>query len=306
MQAFNKLAGVQEASDTTQPSHPTLAPESYPPLPPIPQDEDRSFDARSSRRGSQHSVGLPSRTHRSNLSLHSRRSIARSRPGSTKGSRALKGTHSRDNSDDADTAQQQQQPRASHDSEQQQYEEDDAYTEDEDDEFTWGPSHPCFPHPNPHCSPDSLAAHTTRVIRIRRDWLASGDLYPQYANLYPEILSPLISDYEFRFLLSNINAILARAFTPYSTRAWFDAIVGVLTGYAWEDCGFTGARIGEHELERFMRKWNMEREGQGREGRVMMLRRTGFLTLDFVVPDPGIDGLGDEEEVEEEEYTEES
>ncbi|KAK5119988.1 hypothetical protein LTR85_007064 [Meristemomyces frigidus] len=175
--------------------------------------------------------------------------------------------------------------------------EEDAVTED----FPWNGSHPCFPHPNPHCLPNSAEYQTTRVIRVRRDWLASGDLYPQYANLYPEILDPLVSDDDFRFLISNINARLRAAFDPFSTRAWVDAAMGVVTGFLWDDFGLTGAKRAEKGLERFLERWNKGREEEGREVRVVQPRRTGFMSLDFVVPDPGIDGMGDEEDEEEDE-----
>jgi hypothetical protein len=169
-----------------------------------------------------------------------------------------------------------------------------------EEDFRWGPNHPCFPHPNPHCAPDSEEAHTTRVIRVRRDWLQAGDLYPQYANLYPEILDPLVSDEDFRFLISNINARLRETFDPYSTRAAIDAVVGAATGYIWDTLGMTGAKRGMRALETFVEKWNAEKARQEKEVRLVQLRRTGFMSMDFVIPDPHIDvveeGMEDEEE----------
>lgn len=162
-----------------------------------------------------------------------------------------------------------------------------------EEDFVWGPSHPCFPHPNPHCAPDSEEAKTTRVIRVRRDWLQAGDLYPQYANIYPEILDPLVTDEDFRFLISNINARVKAAFDPYSTRAWLDAFMGVASGFVWDDLGLTGAKKGVKELERFIDGWNAEKAREGKEVRLVQLRRTGFMGLDFVVPDPGIDVVGE-------------
>ncbi|KAK6394389.1 hypothetical protein LTR65_001723 [Meristemomyces frigidus] len=160
------------------------------------------------------------------------------------------------------------------------------------DDFVWGASHPCFPHPNPHCLPASAEHATTRVIRVRRDWLQSGDLYPQYANVYPEILDPLVTDDDFRFLVSNINARLKAAFDPFSTRAWVDTWMGVMTGFLWDDFGMTGAKRAEKGLEQFLEHWNRGKEKEGREVRVVQPRRTGFMSLDFVVPDPGIDAMG--------------
>jgi hypothetical protein len=130
---------------------------------------------------------------------------------------------------------------------------------------------------------------------VRRDWLQAGDLYPQYANLYPEILDPLVTDEDFRFLVSNINARLKACFDPYTTRAWVDSVMGVVTGYVWDDLGLTGAKKGIKELERFVDQWNKKAQSEGREVRIVQLRRTGFMALDFVVPDPGIDMVEGEE-----------
>ena len=137
------------------------------------------------------------------------------------------------------------------------------------------------------------------MIRVRRDWLQAGDLYPQYANLYPEILDPLVSEQDFRFLVSNINARLKETFDPYSTRAAVDAVLGAVTGYMWETLGLTGAKKGMRSLEGFVEKWNAERRRQERDVRLVQLRRTGFMSLDFVIPDPGIDVVeGEHDETE--------
>lgn len=139
---------------------------------------------------------------------------------------------------------------------------------------------------------------------MKRDWLIAGDLYPQYANLYPEILDPLVNDAEFRDLVSSINDILQRMLSPYTTRAWIDSLIGAATGYIWDDLGLTGAKSGEKELERFIESWNKEKEKEGHEVRVVQLRRTGFMSLDLVVPDPGIDVPRDEESEDEQDLTE--
>ena len=123
-------------------------------------------------------------------------------------------------------------------------------------------------------------------------------MYPQYANLYPEILDPLVSDEDFRFLISNINARLKEAFDPFSRRAWIDSALGVVTGFVWDDLGFTGSKKGIKALEAFLEEWNRRKEAEGKEVKVVQLRRMGFMALDFVVPDPGIDGIGAEEEGE--------
>jgi hypothetical protein len=155
-------------------------------------------------------------------------------------------------------------------------------------QFEWGPTHPCFPHPNPHCAPASAEAITTRVIRVRRDWLAHGDMYPVYANLYPEILDPLVTDAEFRSVIATINDLSKKIFEPATAAVWTDALLGFFTGYFWDDLGFTEARRAESKLEQFVKRWNGEREREGKEVRVIQPRRTGFMNLDFIIPDPGI------------------
>ena len=124
---------------------------------------------------------------------------------------------------------------------------------------------------------------------MKRDWLQAGDLYPQYANLYPEILDPLVSDEDFRFLISNLNARLRAAFDPGTARAWADALLGAVTGFIWDDLGLTGSKKGLKGLEAFIEEWNAKKVREGKEVRVVQLRRTGFMALDFVVPDPEID-----------------
>lgn len=192
-------------------------------------------------------------------------------------------------------AEQQQQQRASNETGRT-----GASASSDNDDFAWGPSHPCFPHPNPHCAPDSEEHRTTRVIRVKRDFLAAGDLYPQFANLYPEILDPLVTDTEFRFFISNLNTRLKAAFNPFAPRAWLDAVAGALTGYIWEDVGATGAKSEVKGLEKWIDAWNEERRARGQEGWVVTPRTTGFMTLDWVVPDPGVDVMrveGEEEMV---------
>ena len=118
--------------------------------------------------------------------------------------------------------------------------------------------------------------------------MLSGDLYPQYANLYPEILDPLVTDDDFRFVISNINARMRTTFDPFTPRAVADAVMGVLTGFVWDDLGLTGSKTGVKGLETFIEKWNAQKAREGKEVRLVQVRRTGFMALDFVVPDPGV------------------
>ena len=145
-------------------------------------------------------------------------------------------------------------------------------------EFAWGPSHPCFPHPNPHVPLDSELYNTTRIIRIKRDWMVKGDLAPTFANLYPEILDPLVSEDDFRLLIKKINDTLVDAFDPFTFRACLDAFLGVATFWLWDDAGLTGVKRKLADLERWIEDWNQD--VGAREGiKVIPLRRTGYLTV---------------------------
>ncbi|KAF1981828.1 hypothetical protein K402DRAFT_449034 [Aulographum hederae CBS 113979] len=165
-----------------------------------------------------------------------------------------------------------------------------AHTVDEDgeeEEYVWGPSHPCFPHVNPHVPIASPLHQTTRIIRVRRDWLMAGDTAPTFANLYPEVLDPLVSEQEFRGVIKHVNETLVDAFSPWSGRAWLDAILGVATFWAWDDLGMTGVKGKLDRLERWLEEWN-QRVGEREGVKVIPLRRTGYLTLDIQMPDPHI------------------
>ncbi|KAH7390557.1 Golgin subfamily A member 7/ERF4 family-domain-containing protein [Pyrenochaeta sp. MPI-SDFR-AT-0127] len=159
---------------------------------------------------------------------------------------------------------------------------------DDDDaasEFPWGPSHPCFPHPNPHVPLSSSLYDTTRIIRIKRDWMIKGDLAPTFANIYPEVLESLVSEDDFRLLIKKINDTLTDAFDPFTWRACLDAVMGVATFWLWDDAGLTGVKRKLAELERWIEDWNQD-VGAKESVKIIPLRRTGYLTLDIQIPDP--------------------
>jgi hypothetical protein len=149
-------------------------------------------------------------------------------------------------------------------------------------EFPWGPSHPCFPHPNPHVPLDSALYNTTRIIRIKRDWMMKGDLAPTFANLYPEILDPLVTEDDFRILIKKINDTLIDAFDPFTFRAWLDTVMGVATLWLWEDAGLTGVKKQLSGLERWIEDWNRD-VGAKEAVKIIPLRRTGYLTLSLSI-----------------------
>ncbi|KAF2095044.1 hypothetical protein NA57DRAFT_18473, partial [Rhizodiscina lignyota] len=154
-------------------------------------------------------------------------------------------------------------------------------------DYQWGPSHPCFPHLNPHVPLDSPLYESTKIIRVKRDWMVAGDLAPTFANLYPEVLDPLVSEESFRTIIRKINSELVAAFSPFTMRAWIDALLGLATFWLWDDAGLTGVKSRLKHLETWIEQWN---RGEGsKEGvQIIPLRRTGYMTLDFQIPDPHI------------------
>ena len=158
----------------------------------------------------------------------------------------------------------------------------------------WGPQHPCFPHRNPHVSIDDPEYITTRIIRVRRDWLIMGDLAPTFSNLYPEILDPAgMSEQEFRRVVDKLNRELTAAFAPWSVRNVVDGVLGLVTGWLWEDLGMTAAKGRLAKLEKWIERWNEAMARTAEEGgpappRIIPLRQTGYMTLDIQIGDPEI------------------
>lgn len=154
----------------------------------------------------------------------------------------------------------------------------------------WGPQHPCYPHLNPHVPVDSPEYHTTRIIRVRRDWLMEGDLAPTFSNLYPEILDPAgLSEQEFRRVVEKLNSELVPIFSPYNWRNVVDAVLGLVTGWLWDDFGLTAVKSRLQALEDWIEQWNEEAaKAMGSdEGaippKIIPLRQTGYMTVRFVV-----------------------
>lgn len=155
------------------------------------------------------------------------------------------------------------------------------------EELAWGPAHPCFPHHNPHVPIGSHEHLSTRVIRIRRDWMIQGDLAPTFSNLYPEILDPLLSEQEFRKVISTVNDGIIKAFDPFSLRNWLDGALGLLTGWVWDDINGPGTKSQLKSVEAWLEKWN--REVGSKDGvYIWSLRRTAYMSLDIQIPDPKV------------------
>lgn len=156
--------------------------------------------------------------------------------------------------------------------------------EEGEDEFAWGPSHPCYPHLNSHVPLDSPLYHSTRIIRVKRDWMITGDLAPTFANLYPEVLDPLVSEETFRQVVKKVNDELIAAFSPWGSRAWVDAVMGVATLWLWDDLGLTAVKAKLRALEKWLEAWN-KTEGAKEGVKIIPLRRTGYLTVSSSPPD---------------------
>jgi hypothetical protein len=154
----------------------------------------------------------------------------------------------------------------------------DGDLDDTNSEIEWGPKHPCFPHPNPHVPRDSPLYNDTRIIRVARDWMQKGDLAPTFANLYPEILDPIVEEEDFRVLIKHVNDTLIDAFDPLTFRAWVDNILGVATFWLWEDAGLSGVKRKLSALERWIENWNIE-HGEKVGVKIIPLRRTGYMTV---------------------------
>ena len=63
-----------------------------------------------------------------------------------------------------------------------------------------------------------------------------------------------------------------------------DALLGVATGWIWEDLGMSGVKSGCKSVERWIEQWN-GRDSKGDEdgdtdgAKVIPLRRTGYLSV---------------------------
>lgn len=173
------------------------------------------------------------------------------------------------------------------------------------DNVEWGPQHPCYPHLNPHVARDSPLHISTRVIRIKRDWMVAGDLAPTFSILYPEVLDPVVPEDAFRDLVKHVNSEMVRVFDPWSWRAWVDAGMGLLTGWVWDDLGLDNASREMKKLERWIGSWNARLNRKNGAGspetdprkavKCVPLRRTAYLCLDIQIPDPEITPEPEEE-----------
>ncbi|KAF8245158.1 hypothetical protein K440DRAFT_528356, partial [Wilcoxina mikolae CBS 423.85] len=149
----------------------------------------------------------------------------------------------------------------------------------EDEE--WNSTHPCFPHRNPHVPPTSPEYESTRIIRVARDYMYSGDLSPAFSNIYPEILQDLLSEERFRDVIRRVNSELYAAHSPWGVWNILEGFVGMLTLWVYEDVFGTFAKRRIQRLERYVEEVNGELEREGLGVKIIPLRRTGYLNVSF-------------------------
>jgi hypothetical protein len=117
--------------------------------------------------------------------------------------------------------------------------------------------------------------------------MVKGDLAPTFSNLYPEILDPLLPEQEFRTVIAKLNKDLVAAFNPYNGRNWIDNVIGLLTGWIWDDIGANGIKSRLKSVEQWLEDWN-QKVGALEGVKIWSLRSTGYMSLDIQIPDPKV------------------
>jgi hypothetical protein len=153
----------------------------------------------------------------------------------------------------------------------------------------WGPAHPCFPHLNPYVPLDSAAYERTRIIRIPRDWMIAGDLAPTFSATYPELLGEAgLGEAEFRRCVETVNAKLVEAFDPFRVRNLVDAVMGLCTGWLWDDAGLTYTKRCLAAVERILEGFNKELEMGSSQARFIPLKKSAYMSVSRLTPRPVI------------------
>lgn len=149
----------------------------------------------------------------------------------------------------------------------------------------WGPAHPCFPHLNPYVPVESVAYANTRIIRIPRDWMIVGDLAPTFSATYPELLGEAgLGEAEFRRCVESINARLIEAFNPFGVRNLVDAVMGLCTGWFWDDAGLTYTKRCLAAVERAIEGFNRELEMGSSQARFISLKKSAYMSVSRIIP----------------------
>ena len=147
--------------------------------------------------------------------------------------------------------------------------------------------------------------------------MAAGDLYPQYSSLFPELLMEAgIGEEKFRECIARINRVLMEVYMPAgvsgvlkaqngqnagnisgnsSGRNFLDGVLGLLTGWVWDDTGLLGIKSGVERVEGVICAFNKELEHEGKDARWITLKGTAYLSLDIQIPTPQIAFIENEE-----------
>lgn len=107
-----------------------------------------------------------------------------------------------------------------------------------------------------------------------------GDLAPTFSDLYPELLADAgISEERFRRCVEELNGVCVRVFSPKGTRNFVDGVLGLLTGWVWDDIGALAVKSGVREVEAMVERWNFELGQIKAEARWVGLRRSAFMSV---------------------------
>jgi hypothetical protein len=124
--------------------------------------------------------------------------------------------------------------------------------------------------------------------------MLEGDLAPTFSGLYPEVLADAgLGEGEFRRVVEDVNRQLVPTFNPFNWRNILDAALGLVTGWIWDDLGFTYAKSKLQKVEESLERWNREIEkdaGSVGGAKFIPLRRSGYMTVS-VPAHPPLSGL---------------
>lgn len=128
-----------------------------------------------------------------------------------------------------------------------------------------------------------------------------------------------ISEEKFRGCIARVNRALMEVYMPAgvsgvvkgqggqgggdirgnsSGRNLLDGVLGLLTGWVWDDIGLLGIKSGAERVENVLRGVNKELEHEGLEARWISLRGTAYLSLDIQITTPQIGFVDIEGETE--------
>ncbi|KFX93976.1 hypothetical protein V490_04580 [Pseudogymnoascus sp. VKM F-3557] len=119
--------------------------------------------------------------------------------------------------------------------------------------------------------------------------MIAGDLAPTFSATYPELLGEAgLGEAEFRRCVESINARLIEAFDPFGVRNLVDAVMGLCTGWFWDDAGLTYTKRCLAAVEKAIEGFNRELEMGSSQARFISLKKSAYMSLDVQIPTPQI------------------